>query len=136
MSDVVVIWEAPSICSVNPTTWHAKLVAPVKTITFAHVSRKITGQWYLAVEPKGWDSDPRWVIDYPNPGLAKRHAEAWARANWKRIMRADEVPVVSAGPSLRERPPPELNEDYWNDFYGEDSSLKHWRVVRGQYRRR
>lgn len=136
MSDVVVIWEGPSICSVDPTTWHGKLVAPVKTISFCHVSRKITGQWYLAMEPRGWDGHPRWLIDYPGPDIAKKHAEAWASVNWKRIMRADEVPVAVCSPSRQQKKNFKLDEDYFADFYGEDSTLKHYEVVRGRFRRR
>ena len=135
MPDVVVIWEAPSICSVNPTTWHGKLVAPVKTISFCHISRKITGQWYLSMEPRGWDGHPRWLIDYSGPDVAKKHAEAWARVNWKRIMRTDEVPVTVYGPS-RQQKTFDLDEGYFADFYGEDSTLKQYEVVRGRYRRR
>lgn len=92
MSDVIVLWEPPSICSVNPTTWHGKLVAPVKTITFAKVSHRIDGQCYLALEPRGWDGWPRWIVDYGNAEVAKRHAEAWARVNWRRILRPEDIP--------------------------------------------
>lgn len=136
MCEVVVIWEPPSITSVNPTTWHAKLVAPVKSITFAHVSRKITGQWYLAMEPRGWDGHPRWLIDYPNPHIAKKHAEAWARVNWKRIMRPEEIPFVPYVTPRKEVRPLDLQEDCLAELYGPDASLEKYVVVHGRYRRR
>jgi hypothetical protein len=62
----------------------------VKTIVFAKVSHRIDGQCYLSLEPRGWDGEPRWLVEYPNPNVAKRHVEAWARRNWKRILREDE----------------------------------------------
>jgi len=88
--DIQVTWTRASGTGQPIDRWFASVKRPTHTESFAKVER-IDGQWWLIVYPKFLLRHRPGLrehrIRYRYARTAKKHLEAWARANWPTIER-------------------------------------------------
>jgi hypothetical protein len=88
LHDVTVRWTR-AICHGQPIDrWFASVDQPRKTEGFAQIER-VDREWWLTVFPP-WSAQRRpglktQKLRYVRPKTAKKHLEAWASANWRRL---------------------------------------------------
>lgn len=88
--DVKVRWTRATGYGLPVERWFASVEHPTFTGGFAQVER-IDGQWWLILFPKLTTRQhpnlKEQRIAYRSAGTAKKHLEAWVRANWSSIER-------------------------------------------------